>query len=53
MTTVHERVLPFTPSVRLDGTSPPTADGSGDPVAVPGMPSGPRSLLVSCGVDIG
>ncbi|MGC5584035.1 helix-turn-helix domain-containing protein [Ornithinimicrobium sp. W1679] len=34
MTTVHERVLPFTPSVRLDGTSPPTADGSGDPVAL-------------------
>ena len=28
-------------------------DGSGDPVAVPGMPSGPRSLLVSCGVELG
>ena len=28
-------------------------DGSGGAVAVPGMPSGPRSLLVTCGVELG
>ena len=28
-------------------------DGSGEPVPVPGMPAGPRSLLVSCGVELG
>ena len=34
MTTVHERVLPFTPSARLEGTADGSTAGSGDPVAL-------------------